>query len=181
MPDVGAKSENPESDSRNKKKRRHISADKRLERDARVVELRRSGMTYDAIARECELADSGHAYDVYRKYSAKHPSETVDEARELDCARLDLMLRSIWWRIEEPDKDQMWAVDRGIKIVELQSKIKGTIRPVRQEVSVLTESVVDQGIAALIAQNQARALEAGVELPALPATAEVMRVERNTE
>lgn len=169
-----------------KRKRRHSksspAAIARHERNARVVELRRSGMTFDAIARTLGLADASAACRIFREFLATYPLENVDEARTLDVDRLDMMLQAIWWRVLDPEDDkQMWATDRAIKIVELQSKIKGTIRPVRQEVHVLTESTVDQAIAALQAQSAARALAAGVDLPALPAVAEVMHVERNTE
>jgi hypothetical protein len=187
MPGQEAKPGGPISGSRGgKRKRRHSTstpqAIARHERNARVVELRRSGMTFDAIARIVGLADGGAAYRVFKEFLNSYPIENVDEARALDVDRLDMMLQAIWWRVLDPEDDkQMWATDRAIKIVELQSKIKGTVKPVRQEVHVLTESTVDAAIAALQAQSAARALAAGVELPALPATAEVVSVERLAE
>jgi hypothetical protein len=52
----------------------------------------------------------------------------------------------------------------------------GLNKPVRQEISVLSENTVDDAIVALQEQLAAQALAAGVELPALRAATEVIRV-----
>lgn len=154
----------------------------RAERDAKAVELRRAGMSWDAIARTLGFSDSGHAHRAFRQFMVNYPKEDVEELRQLELDRLDAMQHAIWPRVlDSEDSNQHWAMDRALKIQDQRSRLMGLNKPVRQEVTVLTESTVDTAIAALKEQLAAQALAAGVELPALPAIAEVLSVHAISE
>lgn len=149
----------------------------RRTRDAEAVKLRRQGMTFDVIARTLGYASSGHAHAAFTAHMATYPKEDVEMARQLECDRLDALQAAIWQRcMDSEDKLQTWAMDRALKISDQRARLLGLNRPVRQEISVLTENTVDDAIKALQQSMEQQALTHQVELPALPAYAEVIEV-----
>jgi len=58
-----------------------------------------------------------------------------------------------------------WAVDRVLRVMERRSRLLGLDAPMRQQLEVITDSVLDEEIARLTAQLAAReaALAAGRE------------------
>lgn len=183
MPGERPKSEALSSNSRASKRRARQNRPgnpeviARRERDAEAVALRRNGMTWDAIARTLGYSDAGHAHTAFTRFMASYPKEAVDESRQLELDRLDAVQQSIWVRcLDSDDKDQHWAIDRFLKISDQRARLMGLNKPVRQEISVLSEHTVDDAIVALQEQLASQALAAGVELPALRAATEVIRV-----
>lgn len=185
MPGQDATARGAASNSRASKPRRRPRGESptkpaviaRRERDAEAVALRRNGMSWDAIARTLGYADSGHAHRAFTNFMANYPKEAVDESRQLELDRLDAVQQSIWTRcLDSDDKDQHWAIDRFLKISDQRARLMGLNKPVRQEISVLSEHTVDDAIIALQEQLASQALAAGVELPALRAATEVIRV-----
>jgi hypothetical protein len=149
----------------------------RLERGAKATELRRSGMSWDAIARTLNFPSPDAASQAFRRYMIEYPKEDVEHARQLECDRLDALQQAIWARcMDSEDKLQTWAMDRALKISDQRARLLGLNRPVRQEISVLTENTVDDAIKALQQSMEQQALTHQVELPALPAYAEVIEV-----
>lgn len=187
MPGQGAQSGSSSANPRAGKRRgqrsvSHPEVIARAARDAECVRLRRSGMTFDAIARTLGYADSGRAHHAFTGFMKNYPREDVEDLRQLELDRLDAMQHAIWPRVlDSEDSNQHWAMDRALKIQDQRSRLMGLNKPVRQEVTVLTESTVDTAIAALKEQLAAQALAAGVELPALPAIAEVLSVRATSE
>jgi hypothetical protein len=143
------------------------AAIERLERDLANVNLRRSGVAWDAIATQLGYADAGHAHRRFMAVMAAYPREDVDQARQVELDRLDQIQHAIWAQcLDTESKNQHWAIDRMLKLSDQRARLLGLNAPVRQEISVLSESVVDKAIRELQAQMQAQASEAGVELPA---------------
>lgn len=141
----------------------------RLERDLKCVQLRRSNMEWDAIAKQLGYADPGHAYQRFMAVMKSYPREDVDSAREVELQRYNQLLEAVWAICLDNDIDnkrQLWAIDRAQRLMDQRARLMGWNRPVRQEISVLTESTVDKAIQDLQAQMQAQAAAAGVELPA---------------
>lgn len=163
-------------------KRRKARTDKpetiaRRERDAECVRLRRGGMSWDAIARTLDYGGAGSAYRAFMEFMRAYPKEDANESRQLELDRLDAVQQAIWVRcLDSDDKDQHWAIDRFLKISDQRARLMGLNKPVRQEISVLSEHTVDDAIVALQEQLASQALAAGVELPALRAATEVIRV-----
>lgn len=182
MPDQDASRRSSNSEPRQKRQRRNLSPTHpdvlaRRQRDAEAVRLRRMGMTFDVIARTLGYSDSSAAHQALTRHMATYPREDVEAARQLECDRLDALQAAIWQRcMDSEDKLQTWAMDRALKISDQRARLLGLNRPVRQEISVLTESTVDDAIKALQQSMEQQALTHQVELPALPAYAEVIEV-----
>lgn len=140
----------------------------RAERDQRAVDMRRAGVSWDAIARALGYASSGHAHDSFMTYMREYPRESIDDARQVELDRLDQLQAAIWQQcLASGSTNQHWAIDRMLKISDQRARLLGLNAPVRQEVSVITESTVDQAIRDLQTQLEAQAAASGVTLPAL--------------
>ena len=181
MPDQRRSAPITETQPRPKRRRRSLPGNPdviaRRERDARLVELRRQGMTWDLIARTLGFSSAAVACKTFSNYMVNYPKESVEQARQLECDRLDALQAAIWARcMDSEDKLQTWAMDRALKISDQRARLLGLNRPVRQEISVLTENTVDDAIKALQQSMEQQALTHQVELPALPAYAEVIEV-----
>ena len=145
------------------------AAIERLERDLKCVQLRRANMEWDAIAQQLGYSDAGHAYRRFMAVMKAYPREDVDSAREVELQRYNALLESVWPMCLDNDIDnkrQLWAIDRAQRLMDQRARLMGWNRPVRQEISVLTESTVDKAIKDLQVQLQAQAAAAGVDLPA---------------
>lgn len=141
----------------------------RAERDQRAVDMRRAGVSWDAIARALGYSSSGRAHSAFLSYMSSYPRESIDDARQVELDRLDQLQAAIWQQcLASGSTNQHWAIDRMLKISDQRARLLGLNAPVRQEVSVITESTVDRAISDLQAQLEAQAAAAGVALPALP-------------
>lgn len=140
----------------------------RRERDQRAVDMRRAGVSWDAIARALGYSDSSHAHKSFMVYMREYPRESIEDARQVELDRLDQLQAAIWQQcLASGSTNQHWAIDRMLKISDQRARLLGLNAPVRQEVSVITESTVDQAIRDLQTQLEAQAAASGVKLPAL--------------
>jgi hypothetical protein len=138
----------------------------RLERDTKCMELRRAGLQWDAIAKQLGYSSPGHAHDRFMVLMKEYPREAVDEAREVELHRYDQLQDAIWAQcVNSDEKNQHWAIDRVLKLMDQRARLMGWNKPVRQEVSVITENAVDTAIRELQTQLELRAAAAGVKLP----------------
>jgi len=73
-------------------------AQERAARDARVLELRRAGATFDAIARTVGLSNRGAAKKAFDRALAATGGPELDreKAREQEVDRIDRLL-TVWW------------------------------------------------------------------------------------
>jgi len=137
----------------------------RLERDMECVRLRRANVGWDAIAKQLGYCDPGHAYKQFMSFMKSYPREDVDDAREVEAQRYDQLLEVLWPQCLEVGSKQHWAIDRVAKLLDQRARLMGWNRPVRQEISVLSESTVDAAIRELQATMEAQARAAGVKIP----------------
>lgn len=138
----------------------------RAARDAKCVELRRAGVLWDAIARQLGYSSSGHAHQCFKAYMANQPKELVADLRQVELDRLEQLQAAIWAQCLATGQNQHWAIDRCLKISDQRARLMGLNAPVRQEVTVLSETTVDKAIRELQEQLGAQAKAHGVEMPA---------------
>jgi predicted metal-dependent hydrolase len=103
-------------------------------------------------------------------FMKEYPREQVEDAREVEASRYDALLNAIWEQCITPGPKQHWALDRAAKLLDQRARLMGWNKPVRQEVSVITENAVDTAIRELQSQLELRAAAAGVKLPPVPAS-----------
>ena len=135
-------------------------------REARALNLRKGGFSYDAIAAELGYADRSGAYRAIQRALARTLSEPADELRKLEVERLD----DLWRRTQvilatrhavlyqgadtgfDDPGPRLKAIEVGIRVMERRAKLLGLDAPVKTRVEVITEDVVDAEIKRLEAE-----------------------------
>lgn len=90
------------------------------ERQARALELRMAGATYDAIAKAVRYASRSGAYKAVQAALREGRLDDADVAVETELARLDAMLTGLWPKARRGD---VQAVDRVLRIGERRSAL----------------------------------------------------------
>lgn len=104
---------------------------RRLELQAKALELRRGGDGYEAIAEKLGIGKSSAHRMVEAAMAGARAqiSASVDELRADELTRLDGMLAKLWPKVtDDPD---VAVIDRIIKIGERRAKLLGLDAPVR--------------------------------------------------
>ena len=120
-------------------------------RRAQALELRISGMSYRAIADAMQCADST-AYELVQSALREIPAANVELLRTEHDAMIRLLMLKLKPRI---DKGEPRAIEVATKLLERLAKLWGLDAPTRKVLEVVTESVVDEAIAALEAELRA--------------------------
>lgn len=123
------------------------------ERQREILDLRKSGMTFAAIAAQLGYADHSGVHDAYQK-AMKAMLEPANDIRALEAARLDA-LWSVWYpqALQPASKNGPAALDRCLRIMDRRAKLLGLDAPtqVRVTVSDKTQQEIDQLVAELAA------------------------------
>ena len=120
-------------------------------RRAQALELRISGMSYRAIADALSCADST-AYELVQSALREIPAANVEILRTEHDAMIRLLMLKLKPRI---DKGEPRAIEVATKLLERLAKLWGLDAPTRKVLEVVTESVIDEAIAALEAELRA--------------------------
>ena len=124
------------------------AAVERWQRELECVKLRRAGWTWERIADKLGYASAGHAHMQFMSFMKRYPVEDIEAARALEAQRIDELQAAIYEQCIDQDSDkQHWALDRMIKLMDLRHRLLGLPAPVRQEITVVTQDVVDRALA----------------------------------
>jgi len=133
----------------------------RMERDLRCVELRKAGLTWQAIADRLGYASAGHAYTRFMVVMKEWPREDIETTRNLISDRYEAMLRALW---PEVLSGKWLAIDRATRILENLAKLHGANRPEKIEITP-GETALDQALRELQEELQRRAARDGSPVP----------------
>lgn len=94
------------------------------EKENRVVALRLEGKDFDAIARDVGYRDRSGAWRAYQSALTRRTvdTETLEDKRRLDLARLDELQASIF---ESAQRGDLAAHDRVLKIMKHRDRLEG--------------------------------------------------------
>jgi len=132
----------------NSKKGKHLDPDT-LEKEARVLSLRRLGVTFDHIAQQLGYASGSGAYNAYRRACLKIIYEEVEETRKMEMDRLDNAQMRIMQAVNQGD---IPAINTLLRIMDRRAKLLGLDMPVKSQVEVTTydTGTIDSEVARLI-------------------------------
>jgi hypothetical protein len=99
-----------------------------IDKEARVVALRRQGYTWDSISSDVGYSSPSSSRDAFIRASRRVLREDVEEVRNLELDRLDLALKAIWAGVEAGD---IPAINTMLKIMERRSKMLALDAPKR--------------------------------------------------
>lgn len=129
-----------------------------VDKEIKVLELRRVGLTWVRIAEEVGYADHTGAYAAYKRAIKRTMQQPADELREQELDRLDRLQVAVWPAAMKGDTR---AVATIIKLMERRAKLTGLDMPIKIEQDVTTwtggESIdrAVRDLAALLTANDA--------------------------
>jgi DNA-binding Lrp family transcriptional regulator len=146
------------------------------ERRRQAVDLRRAGLTFEAIGAEMGIT-SASAFELVKKALEDFRTDTaeaVEDHRRLELARLERIVEIMWPQVEEGRGD---AVDRVLKVAQRKAALLGldlkTPEAVNNHLHVHAAPVAADADPQLMAMLREWA-QRGKQLPAPPAEADVI-------
>jgi hypothetical protein len=105
------------------------------EKEARIIELRRTGATWELIAKATGYANASGAYKAYQKAIGKIVAPKVEELRAVEVDRLDRLQFAIWERAKDGD---IKAIDAVLRILDRRTRILGLDAPTKIQAEIVT-------------------------------------------
>lgn len=104
-----------------------------MDKERRVIELRRAGVTYDVIADEVGYSNASGAYHAFTRAMKRTLRESgSEELRELEADRLDRLQRFTWPAAAQGD---LRAIETILRIMARRARLLGLDSPIKQEVT----------------------------------------------
>jgi len=128
-----------------------------LEKEKKVLEYRRGGLTFDLIAERLGYASASGAHKAYISACNRIVYEDVVEVRKSEMDRLDIAQAAIWGDLT--DTQNIDANTRArlvlalIKIMERRARLLGLDMPTKAqvEVSIYDRDTIDDEVKRLVA------------------------------
>ena len=136
-----------------------------VDKEVRVLELRRMGFTWARIAEQTGYADHTGAYAAYKRAIKRTQQQPADELREQELDRIDRLQLALW---PNAMKGNAQAVSTIIRLMERRSKLLGLDMPIKIEQEVTTwngEDSIDRAVRDLAALLRANATDSTSESP----------------
>ena len=150
-----------------------------IEKQLRVLELRKAGLTWEAIAAEVGYADHSGAVYAFRAAIKRVLQVPAEEVRSLEMERLDKLWEAVYSKAALGD---IAAITAALKIMERRSRLQGLDAPTKISQEVTTwagDESIDRAVRELAATLAARATDSEFEdsmaiigSPGIPVTAE---------
>lgn len=100
----------------------HVPSDDVLGRERQALELRRAGLTFDAIADQLGYNDRGAAHKAFKRALARTLQQPAAEVRDLEIDRLDKLQVQVW---AKAIRGELGAIDRVLRISERRARLIG--------------------------------------------------------
>ena len=106
-----------------------------FDKENKVLELRRSGETWERIAVAVGYANASGTQKAYARVVSRVQRESVDEIRDLELDRLDRIQRAFWTpAIVDRDKR---AAEVVLKVMDRRAKLLGLEAPTKVQAEVV--------------------------------------------
>lgn len=125
-----------------------------IDKERRVLELRRAGLTFDMIASEVGYSNASGAYHAFtRALKRTLVNAGSEEMREVELDRLDRLQRMAW---PLAIQGNLRAIDSILKIMSRRARLLGLDAPIKQEITMFEGGTdIDREVQRLIAQLEA--------------------------
>jgi hypothetical protein len=129
-----------------------------IDRELKVLELRRAGLTWQRIAEQVGYADHSGAYLAYKRAMKRTLQQPADEIRNTEIDRIDRMQLALWPKAMAGDTPSINTI---VRLMERRARLLGLDMPVKitQDVTVWDggESIdrAVRDLAELLRQNAA--------------------------
>jgi hypothetical protein len=129
-----------------------------VDREIKVLELRRAGLTWQRIGEETGYADATGAYAAYKRAIKRTMQQPADEIREQELDRIDRLQLAAWPNAMKGDTKAILTI---VKLMERRAKLLGLDTPIKIQQEVTTwdgNESIDRAVrelAALLTANDA--------------------------
>jgi hypothetical protein len=135
-----------------------------FEKEKKVLELRRGGLTFDLIAERLGYANASGAQKAYERACSRIVYDDVVALRNAEMDRLDIAQAAIW---NEVLQGRIQAVIALMKIMERRARLLGLDMPVKTQLEVThyDRDTIDaevQRLVALLDSEQTRKVDTPV-------------------
>lgn len=109
-----------------------------IDKENKVVDLRRAGLTWSRIALEVGYADHSGAFAAYKRALSRTLEEPIAQVRQAEIDRLDRLQVAVWQKAMKGDNASIMTI---VRIIEQRVKILGLASP---EKSANTPDIWDE-------------------------------------
>lgn len=108
---------------------------KQIDRELKVLELRRAGLTWQRIAEEVGYKDHSGAYMAYKRAMKRTLQQPANELREQELDRLDRLQLAAW---PQAMKGHINSIAVIIRLMERRARLLGLDTPIKIEQEITT-------------------------------------------
>jgi hypothetical protein len=105
-----------------------------VEKETTIIELRQEGYIWREIAVMVDMSIAGVA-KAYKRALTRHPHAAIDEHRELELDRLDILQRTYW---QPAVNGNLRAADYVLRVIDKRAKLLGLDAPLKVQAEVVT-------------------------------------------
>ena len=127
-----------------------------VDKEVKVLELRRAGLTWQRIAEETGYADHTGAYAAYKRAIKRTMQQPADELREAELDRIDRLQLALWPKAMKGDNASINTI---IRLMERRARLLGLDTPIKIQQDITTwtgDDSIDRAVrdlAALLTAN----------------------------
>ena len=119
-----------------------VPAPELVDREVKVLELRRAGLTWSRIAEQTGYADHTGAYAAYKRAIKRTQQEPADQLRDLELERVDRLQLALWPKAMEGDTN---ATNTIIRLMQRRADLLGLDAPKTTKLDAQVTTVFDGG------------------------------------
>jgi hypothetical protein len=127
-----------------------------VDKEVKVLELRRAGLTWQRIAEETGYADHTGAYAAYKRAIKRTMQQPADELREAELDRIDRLQLALWPKAMKGDNASINTI---VRLMERRARLLGLDTPIKIQQDITTwtgDDSIDRAVrdlAALLTAN----------------------------
>jgi len=136
-----------------------------VDKEIKVLELRRAGLTWQRIAEETGYADHTGAYAAYKRAIKRTMQQPADELREAELDRIDRLQLALWPKAMKGDNA---SVNTIVRLMERRARLLGLDLPIKIQQDITTwdgDESIDRAVRDLAALLEGHAEESSSENP----------------
>lgn len=136
-----------------------------VDKEIKVLELRRAGLTWQRIAEETGYADHTGAYAAYKRAIKRTMQQPADELREAELDRIDRLQLALWPKAMKGDNASINTI---VRLMERRARLLGLDTPIKIQQDVTTwdgDESIDRAVKDLAALLERHAEESSSENP----------------
>jgi len=137
-----------------------------IDKERQVLELKRSGATWDAIAQVVGYSNGSGAFKAYQRAMVRTLQQPADELRDAEIDRLDRLQRAYWFEAigDKNNPPVHKSAEIVLKIIDRRAKLLGLDAPTKIQAEVITydASGIDADIERIA--RELRRMDQGVTL-----------------